>query len=151
MSRMWMAVLVVVILVVITRVDARSRFERMSKELCEDGCGDHGQCVEDTGCVCSSGYSGSRCEIAPCGGGCKHGKCQDSICYCSQGFTGSHCQMVLCDCSGHRCNPKDGTCRCRDGYSGSQCEVQLCPNGCGEHGSCTGPSQCTCMEGWSGP
>ena len=95
--------------------------------------------------VCSSGFTGERCEMNiddcqgmenPCNG---RGQCVDGVndfvCECDSGFTGRECQENIDDCAGVNCSGHgqcvDGvnsySCVCDSGFTGMSCnESELC-------------------------
>jgi hypothetical protein len=64
-------------------------------------------------------------------------RCENTACVCSEGWTGSRCQDRGCDlrCSLHgQC--KNGTCLCVTGWNGIHCTLEGCPKACASHGTC---------------
>ena len=98
-------------------------------------CNDHGIISSITGkCLCTDGYSGENCEIAP-------------------NLTNA-CTPVSCGQHG-LCETETGTCLCRDGYSGTNCEIaptsSCTTTGCSGHGTCNSETGvCVCVTGWTG-
>ncbi|XP_030850959.1 fibropellin-3-like [Strongylocentrotus purpuratus] len=79
-------------------------------------------------CLCSYGYSGSRCMIVDCSRSnpCLNGgTCENNACTCAAGFNGVSCSTV--DCSGMDPCLNGGTCEnnectCAAGYTGALCD-----------------------------
>ena len=87
-------------------------------DVCDVQCGEHaqGRCHLDAKldletnsevigivpeCICTNGYSGPTCEVAPCGMNCFEGQCVESIenngrlpyCECNDGWKGEFCTL----------------------------------------------------------
>ena len=124
-------------------------------------CGLHGSCAGSI-CVCTDGYTGSRCEYDPCHGvDCgAHGWCNDGSCVCgTPAYSGDHCETFdPCygiDCGDHG-SCAQGVCKCdAQTHSGDHCEIYNPCYGkvCGpqSHGDCReSDGKCICSHGWSG-
>lgn len=123
-------------------------------------------------CTCTSGFSGSNCEMTPnpCGGSpCMNGgTCMTSgagyTCQCAAGYTGAMCETNIDNCSPNPClnggTCMDGvnayTCQCVTGYTGTMCETNVdncSPNPCENGGVCTdgvNSFSCACAPGFGG-
>ena len=105
---------------------------------CNVKCSTHGQCVNNTVCLCDSGWQGEYCQNVDCPGNpdCDNrGACvlppgaSKSVCLCNQGFDGQGCKNLVCPgepmCSNRgNCTLINNrpTCVCNHGFDGSACE-----------------------------
>lgn len=125
----------------------------------DSNCNDRGTCthvsqrkMEKRGCVCYSGFSGSRCEKTvsnacdiDCGSGGAFGDCVKGKCKCKNTWAGDiRCAKCTSDkaCeNGGTCEKKSGKCQCKDGYGGLTCG--------GTQHSCVGVrcGRGTCIDG----
>ncbi|XP_066263699.1 uncharacterized protein [Branchiostoma lanceolatum] len=115
-------------------------------ELCDETCDclQGATCDWRTGCVCPSGWTGTRCQTT-----------------CPNGTYGERC-VKKCRCrNGASCSPSDGKCTCTAGWYGLQCEVP-CPKyryglrcqeicTCKNNATCDNvDGSCTCVAPWTG-
>ena len=103
---------------------------------CTDNCSYNGICKFENSlpkCLCSDGYTGSKCEIKVlkkinenknCNASCKNGICleKEDRCLCNEGFTGLNCDYETCinDCNGNGIC-KNKKCECFKGFIKSDC------------------------------
>jgi len=99
--------------------------------------------------------SGSPCEscTAPCG----DVECF-ALCFtegnCSNSDFTPECDFDVCVTQNEACLQACSggtTSGCPSGYCGEDCDVPLCDPGCSNGGSCTAPSNCSCIPPWYGP
>eukprot|EP00058_Branchiostoma_floridae_P019661 XP_002605151.1 hypothetical protein BRAFLDRAFT_80914 [Branchiostoma floridae] len=115
-------------------------------ELCDESCDclQGATCDWRAGCVCPTGWTGTRCQAT-----------------CPNGTFGERC-LKKCRCrNGASCSPSDGKCTCTAGWYGLRCDVR-CPryrHGLGCRLTCTCKNNatcdnvdgsCTCVAPWTG-
>ncbi|KAI8496138.1 Endothelial cell-specific molecule 1 [Branchiostoma belcheri] len=115
-------------------------------EFCDEKCDClHGAtCDWRSGCVCTPGWTGNRCQTT-----------------CPNGTYGERCREK-CRCrNGASCRPSDGRCTCAAGWYGWQCDVP-CPKSrhglrcqqvctCKNNATCHNvDGTCTCVAPWTG-
>ena len=140
------------------------------KSLTGDPCFANGECVAPNQCQCKPGFdastscetclpgfSGSKCNVPVCKGGCSNGgTCvSPNKCDCTSGWEGSQCTLPICfsqqigGCGHGKCTAP-GTCTCWSGWKGPQCYTGICPGGCANGGVCYSKDACDCTSGWKG-
>jgi len=128
-------------------------------QTCQPPCEHGGRCQPANACYCGTtgGWSGDRCEVAICSGGCGTGNCTaPDNCDCSTpGWTGTNCEIPVCEpeCeNGGTCTGVNA-CTCAQGWTAALCQTAICTPSCQNGGVCTfPPDQCDCTgaPGWNG-
>ena len=127
---------------------------------CLHNCSGRGECGAGGVCVCSDGYRGVDCSIAP---SCPRGRASGGVASAARLFAlsaatkhslpagGTADDPIGLDCSGRGvCD--QGECRCFVGWTGPACESKACPGSppCHGRGSCLADGSCACEPGWTG-
>ena len=133
----------------------------------------HGECVDKVAeyeCQCTTGYSGTNCEINidDCASNpCQNGVCIDKVaeyeCQCTTGYSGTNCETNIDECASNPCQNgacddkvADYVCQCVLGWEGKDCDINIddcSPNPCQNNAICidkVADYGCQCVLGWEG-
>ncbi|KAJ7392612.1 hypothetical protein OS493_010263 [Desmophyllum pertusum] len=123
-----------------------------------NNCSNHGSCTGPNECTCEKGFqAGADCSKVSCESlnHCSnHGNCSGpNVCSCHSGFKGLSCSEACGQSEGlePRLPDHSTTPPLYNSYV-SLHDTVTCEalNNCSNHGSCTGPNECTCEKGFQG-